>query len=111
METIDFSHSWNGTEKYCKIHNRFFTTFRPHNQTKYQKGKTYLITFKNAPVKQATIIKLKPCTVNSLSVLFFYLDTGYNKETSLKIIKTMYKLSDKDINIKLFDVILFRSIV
>jgi hypothetical protein len=76
----------------------------------YELNKTYQINFGNKQIKYARIIKLITAPASNLSDMFYYLDTGYSKEKSLKMIQKMYKLSEVDLKSTLFDIILLETI-
>lgn len=110
MEVLRFSSNWNGTAFHFKIHCNYFTTFRLHNAEKYKLNEIYNIHFCDKPVKQARIIKLITAPTSNLSDMFYFLDTGYCKEKTLKMIQKMYKLSEEDLKTTLFDIILLETI-
>jgi hypothetical protein len=110
MQTITFNQHWNGSYEHSKYNNNYFTTLRLHNPNKYKLNEVYNINDRHKTIKQACIIKLVQKTAVALSDMFFYLDTGYSKEKSLQIIKTMYRFSNEEMQTKIFDVILLETI-
>ena len=66
--------------------------------------------FRETNIKLAKIIRIHQTTASKLSDLFFYLDTGYSKVKSLKMIETMYRFKGNDIDSKIFDVILLETV-
>ncbi|GHT17534.1 hypothetical protein FACS1894189_3570 [Planctomycetales bacterium] len=86
MDTIDFSYNWNQ-----KLHNNAFTTLRLHNATKYQVGKKFEIRIKNEFLGVAELVEKQTLLIEQLNSFITYLDTGYDKEKTTEIIKTMYK--------------------
>jgi len=109
-KTLDFSYSWNGSPFHFKIHNKYFTSIRLHNPEKYSLNNTYSIFYNKQFIKHAKPVIIRKSSLNGLSDLFFFLDTGYSKEASLKIFGRIYKMREPDFNTMLFDVILFETV-
>jgi hypothetical protein len=91
LPVIKFSFNWNN-----KLTNKAFTTIRIHNPAKYKINTEYAIELKGeakgtAILKDITI--LKGCNLNEF---ICYLDTGYSKAETTKILKRMYKGIDVD---------------
>lgn len=95
METIKFAYSWNG-----KLSNKAFTTLRPHSSY-YVKGKIYNIELKGEYKGQAFLADIRTTTAEKLNDFICLLDTGYNREDTLKMLQKMYP--DMDIKTTLFD--------
>lgn len=88
---VHFNYNWN-KKFYCK----FFTTIRLQNESKYKQGKVYKI-FKNKEyILDARIEQIRSCKLQDLPDYTCYLDTGYNKQQTIDLIKKMY--SNKNIN-------------
>ncbi len=86
MKDIDFSYNWNN-----KLENNCYSTIRIHNEKKYVAEKLYNIYLKNEFLHVAKILKIKTFALHDLSDIMAYLDTGYDKEETIKIINKMYK--------------------
>ena len=85
MDTIKFSTNWNN-----KLNNKAFTTIRLANCNKYKLNRQYAIILKDKELGTATIKDIKTLSVNHLGLYTCYLDTGYNREETINIIKKMY---------------------
>jgi len=85
MEILKFSYNWNN-----KLANRAFTSIRLSNPRKYQIGQTYLIQLKTDELGTAKLIQKRTLNINELGEFSCYLDTGYNKQETINIIKRMY---------------------
>src|SRR6218665_1822071 len=83
--TLKFSYNWNR-----KLNCKAFTTIRLHNPGKYAVGHSYEIFLKEKYHCHAKCIELKVFKMKDLNNYMAYLDTGYNKETTLEIVKKMY---------------------
>jgi hypothetical protein len=95
-ETISFSYNWNG-----KLNNKAFTTLRIHNPRKYIVGKTYCIELSRKQKGKAVLNAKRVLKISQLNEFICFLDTGYSREETLKIIKRMYK--NINLNTALFD--------
>lgn len=91
METIKFSYNWNN-----KLTNKAFTTLRLHNKGKYKQGENYEIELQGKALGVATVVDIRVIKVSQLNDFVTYLDTGYNKEKTKELLKTMYKARDID---------------
>ena len=89
MKTINFSYNWNN-----KLDCKAFTTLRLSNRNKYKIGETYAVNLKSKFIKNAQIIDIKTIWLHQINDYITYLDTGYNKEECINIIKKMYKSVD-----------------
>lgn len=86
---IRFSCNWNG-----KLNNRAFTTIRIHNPKKYTVGKTYNIELNGKPNGEAKLYEIRVLPLSHLNNFICYLDTGYSRDETLKILQRMYKHLD-----------------
>lgn len=88
MDKIEFSYNWNN-----KLNCMAFTTLRLFNK-KYTIGQTYTIKLNGVDICKATIVDIKPIRLEQVNNYIAYLDTGYNREKCIDIIRTMYKNSN-----------------
>jgi hypothetical protein len=109
MYEINFSESCNGSVVHNKLHNEYFTTIRLRNEDKWKMGIRYVINYKNKSIKMATIISIVPCSLNDFSDLFYFLDFGMSKKSSIKKMQQIYSLKDADLSIRLFNVLLLKT--
>lgn len=86
LPVIRFSFNWNN-----KLANRAFTTLRLHNPGKYIVGQQYQIELKGQPKGTATLVQKRVIRLQDLNDFVCYLDTGYNRNETIAIIKRMYK--------------------
>jgi hypothetical protein len=86
LPVIRFSFNWNN-----KLTNRAFTTLRIHNPNKYVVGQHYEIELKGQPKGTATLTQKRVIRLAELNDFICYLDTGYNRNETIAIIKRMYK--------------------
>ena len=84
--SINFSYNWN-----CKLNNKAFTTIRIHNQLKYQVGKTYQVFLNGRSMGKAILKEKRVLGLNQLNNFICYIDTGYNQQETLNILKQMYR--------------------
>lgn len=84
---INFSYNWNN-----KLNStRSFSTIR-YPSKKWNKGEEYDIFFKREiMVCTAKIIELKDFRLGNLTEGMAWLDTGYDKQETKNILKTMFK--------------------
>jgi hypothetical protein len=104
IELIEFSFNWNG-----KLDCKSFTSIRVHNDRKYVTGNIYHVVLKRNKVTEydyglAKLIDKKVFRMRDLNEWMARLDTGYGKEETLKIIRTMYKWAVPETQ---FDYLLF----
>lgn len=88
-EILNFSYDWNK-----KLYCNFFTTIRLENPNKYSTGKKYRIFLKNLHIKDAEIVEIKTIKIDKINNFIAGIDTGYNIETCIEIIKKMYPKSN-----------------
>jgi hypothetical protein len=89
MLQIPFSQNWNN-----KLNCSAFTTIRLYNASKHQAGTPVLIVLKGATIAEGKIIAVKPFILASLNEYMAYLDTGYSRAETDKLIRTMYPTVD-----------------
>lgn len=92
MSTIDpirFSYNWNN-----KLQCKAFTTLRLHNPKKYKVGSIYPIYLEKTLLKWAKIKAIKQLKIFQLNDFMAHIDTGYNKEETIKILQKMYPTAD-----------------
>lgn len=85
-QKITFSHNWNG-----KLFCYAFTTFRLRNDAKYKVGQEYDIYLKGHEHEPVVISYIRHFKIDEISEVLWLLDTGYNKEESVNMMKTMYR--------------------
>lgn len=83
MENLIFSHNWNK-----KLHCNCFTTIRISGR--FSKGNEIDILLKGEKLGVAKVIDKKQIYLEQITEGMAYLDTGYNRDETIKIIKTMY---------------------
>jgi hypothetical protein len=91
MRQVAFTYNWNN-----KLHNKSFTSLRLENNEKYVIGETYEILEKGIIIKKATIEGIRSIYIHEINLFIARLDTGYNIEGCVKIIKTMYSKKNID---------------
>lgn len=102
METLKMSTNWN-----YKLFTKYFTTIRLFSQ-KYQVGTMYELDFKGKKI-EVECVHITPIRLADIPEYTFFTDTGYDKETSLKIVKEMYKNTKIDVNAVPFAIIVFKQ--
>lgn len=92
MSDLYFYQNWNN-----KLTTNIFTTIRLRNDAKYYEGKIFdRINLVSKDKKILTeygpgqIIMLVNLLIDDIPSASAYLDTGYNKEETVKLLKTMY---------------------
>ena len=94
-ENLKFSYNWNN-KLYCKS----FSTIRLRNDSKYQldyKFRIWLHTNKEPlDLSFAKVVYIKHIVIDNLTEPMARLDTGYNRDECIKLMKTMYKNIVKD---------------
>lgn len=95
---ISFSTNWNN-----KLENKAFTTIRRNNYY-YQIGETYQIELNGQNKGIAKIKRKWTLKAENLNDLTCYLDTGYDKEATIELLKKIYK--NIDLQKQQFDLIL-----
>lgn len=99
METVKFSYNWNN-----KLNCKAFTTLRLHNPRKYIPGVQYLIT--DGKHQFVAVLKtLRTFGINHLNDFVCHIDTGYDRQQTISILRRMYPKMDLDTT--LFDYCLF----
>jgi hypothetical protein len=98
METLRFSYNWNN-----KLTNKAFTSLRLHSPAKHQRGQRYRIECKGQMYGVAVLHEVRTVKVSALNDFVTYLDTGYNRAETLKMLQTMYKNKCIDWNTQLLD--------
>ena len=110
MDSINFSSYWNGNKYHHKLMNHYFSTIRLRNSQKWIVGKTLPIYIKKKYIKTAEILSVINIRLADLPDVYYYLDTGYSKKESIKMICTMYRLTEVEVNEKIFSMITFRTV-
>jgi len=104
IETVlRFSTNWNH-----KLNCDSFTTLRL-DSSKYQVGSTYKVMFKGY-LKDVKVLDKKTLLLENITDWIAYLDTGYNREECIKIIKKMYSSHSIDWNTKKLQFLLLKTI-
>lgn len=97
---VKFSYNWNN-----KLHNKAFTTIRIHNPKKYIVGELYNIELNGRFQGKAILQEKRVLRTIQLNEFICFIDTGYNRQETIKIIKKMYK--NLDLQTARFDFCLF----
>lgn len=107
---ITFNHNWNG-----KLFCTCFTSLRLRNDKKYQNGTTFQIIL-NKPGKnpfnagEAILCDVRHLYIHQINDFMAMIDTGYNREETVKMLQTMYKNIVADWNTQQLSLLLFRRI-
>ena len=80
---IAFSQNWNG-----KFFAKYLTTIRLSNLAKYHVGSIYRLLLEGEFLASAKIVDLRYCKVDELPEWTCYLDTGYDKKSTVTMFKT-----------------------
>lgn len=90
MDVLRFSKNWNN-----KLDNDCFTTLRPYDPTRYEEGEVIQIQLKENDsfinYCQAALVGIKVFVLQNLQPSDAYLDTGQDKEETIRIIEEAYK--------------------
>jgi len=92
LPKICFSNNWN-SKLFCKYHS----TIRLRNDKKYKLDQSYVEICKDSPLGIVKIVSLCHFNLDRLTSNMAYLDTGYNKLETIKMMQTMYKNSIPDV--------------
>lgn len=112
MQTIRFSKNYNN-----KLHCNSFSTFRLFDATKYRTGYKYHIEYRSAAGMiefDAELVAVKSLFLSEINNTDSYLDTGYNSEKTIELIKHNYSNINPPINWgnqRLMRLILVRTII
>ena len=90
LKEVKFSTNWNH-----KVYCQSFTSIRLKTDY-WRKGEYYNIMLKNNFVGIAQLVAISVFRLSEITLPMALLDTGYNKEETIDIIKKMY--STKNIN-------------
>jgi len=85
MDTIRFSANWNN-----KLAGNAFTTLRVHNPSRYVVGNQYIIDLNGKRMGVALLKEKRTITIAQLNDFICYLDTGVNKQETIKILRNIY---------------------
>lgn len=80
-----------------KLNCRAFTTIRPRNDKKFILNHIYDIELKGNIIYTAQIISINHFMLLSLTDSMAYLDCGYNKNDTIKMIEKIYMKSINDV--------------
>ena|SRR3972149_5956685 len=83
MEQIVFSYNWNK-----KLECNYFTTLRI--SPRITVGEKYQVMLKGFPYKVVKCVHKEAVMMRNLSDNMCWLDTGYGREGTIKILKRMY---------------------
>jgi hypothetical protein len=86
---LEFSYNWNN-----KLNCKAFTTLRLYNPDKHRTGTPLEIFLKGADLGTGSIQGVKPMMLNDINEYIARIDTGYNREECINIIKRMYPKVD-----------------
>lgn len=84
---LEFSSNWNN-----KLNSKYFSTLRM--SPKWIEQPILIVKFKDK-AKIAKIKDARKIKVSQLNDFICYLDTGYNKEQTIKILEKMYSYDQK----------------
>jgi hypothetical protein len=103
LEQISFSTNWNN-----KLNCQAFTTLRIRNDRKYTVGNHYELYLQKKFLALGFCVAIKHFTIDKLNDFIAYIDTGYDKQEVIEILRKMYP----NINIyqKEFSLILLKKI-
>ncbi len=82
MPEIRFTTNWNN-----KLSCSAFSTLRLHNPAKYIVGREYSILLNNRKMDNATLVTKYTLKFEQLNNFICYLDTGYNLQQTIGILK------------------------
>lgn len=83
MKDLNFSYNWNG-----KLDNDFFTTIRISDYYNVN-DEVFLLLKKTAFDTGKVMLKIET-KIDKLTDLVSYLDTGYDRNTTIQLLKKMY---------------------
>lgn len=104
MKNISFSFNWNN-----KLNCYCFTSIRIKNDDKYIMNENYEIILKGKIIKKARLINIKDFKLKDIPEITAFLDTGYNKEDTINILKEIY--GEEKANKVTFSLLLFKSLL
>lgn len=108
METLEFTTNWNH-----KLDCDYFTTIRLENPKKYFKGHDFKILLhqkgKQVVKGVATVVEIRNTFIVSLDDYTCFLDTGYNAQETIKLLKTIYKNKSINWNNQILSIILLKK--
>lgn len=100
---ITFNHNWNG-----KLFCTCFTSIRLRNDHKYKCGYEYDVILKGFNTGPAILTDVRHFHIDQINDFIALLDTGYNKEETITMLKTMYKNIVPDWGKQQISLLLFR---
>ena len=103
---INFSYNWNH-----KLHCDSFTTLRLRNDARYFVGAVGNIYLKNQYVSAFKIVAIKHFTIDRINEFVARIETGYSREKTIALIKTMYKNRNINWNTQLLSLIMITKIL
>lgn len=101
MNKLIFSYNWNN-----KLDGKRYTTLRLHNP-KYKTGEIFEIFLGKRFKHKARIVEVRCMHLSELTEMQASLDTGYSRQETLKIIRTMYKNKSLNVDKEVFVLVLF----
>jgi len=101
---INFSYNWNK-----KLYTHYFTTIRLKSD-KFKIGNPYKIFLTEKFCYEGLCIDIRNCKIDELPEYTCYLDTGYSKHETIKMLKTMYSKHDIDWTTQQLSVILIQNL-
>lgn len=106
MNQIIFSTNWNN-----KLDNKVFSTIRLQNTHKYKLQEIYEIIDKSQnKTFQAVCVYIHHFQLQNLPEGTAWLDTGYSRAETIRIIERMYKHKDVNVHQSMFSLILLKKI-
>lgn len=103
-EILSFSTNWNN-----KLDCDVFSTIRL-GSAKYFKGNKFKVVLKNETICQAKVVEVYWFKLAQLTDARAWLDTGYDKEKTTEIIRTMYKNTEVNVDEANFVYVLLQKI-
>lgn len=90
METIQFSHNWNG-----KLGCRYFTTLRRPDK-RYALDRVFMIIPPEGDSFKAMVVDIKQVLLSTMNNFVAAIDTGYMALEAKTMFRKMYSLKEDD---------------
>jgi len=91
MINVKYSYNWNN-----KLECKCYTTIRLRNDKKYRVGETYNASLNDKHLHYATLKVIKHFKINQLTEGVAMIDTGYDKQATITLLRRMYKNKNID---------------
>jgi hypothetical protein len=105
MDTLRFSTNWNH-----KLDCDCFTSIREYSKERFFPGREIQIELKGEAICKARVVLVRECYIDNLTELDCYLDTGYSKAETIRILETMYKNRPVNVHTQKFALVLLKKI-